>query len=157
MFVPKMPICKLVTRFMTLTLLFTILRYHQAPRLNLKVGEYEEEKLHMLNDPYNLTCEAEGFPLDASTLRWGFKPCKSYSDCWSPHREVYPGIGLLMHNRCLRLPHNFVQNQNCQLSTLYRVGRHVTDLGFVCFLSSYCFVCPILLGQVGIWQNGQIN
>ena len=76
---------------MTLILPFTILRYHQAPRLNLMVEEYSEEKFHLLNDAYNLTCVAEGFPLDASTLRWEFKPCSSYTDCSEP-REVQPGI-----------------------------------------------------------------
>ena len=34
---------------------------------------------------------------------------------------------------------------------------HLVDLDFVCFLPTYCFVCPILLGQVGIGQNGQIT
>ena len=36
------------------------------------------------------------------------------------------------------------------------MGDHLVDLGFVSFLLRHCFVCPILLGQVGIWQNGQI-
>ena len=37
------------------------------------------------------------------------------------------------------------------------MAGHLVDLGFVCFLSTYCFVCPILLEQVGIKQNGQIT
>ena len=40
---------------------------------------------------------------------------------------------------------------------MYRVFNHVIDLGFICFLQSYWFVCPIMLGQVEIWQNGQIT
>ena len=45
------------------------------------------------------------------------------------------------------------------ISTHLRVDGdgHLVDIGFVCFLPRYCFVCPILLGQVGIWQNGQIT
>ena len=39
----------------------------------------------------------------------------------------------------------------------YRVDGHLLDLGFIWFLARYCFVCPILLGQVGIRQNGQIT
>ena len=40
---------------------------------------------------------------------------------------------------------------------LYRVGHHLADLHRFClfFLSRYCFACHILLGQVGIWQDGQ--
>ena len=40
---------------------------------------------------------------------------------------------------------------------VYRVAVHLVDPGFVCFLPRYCFVCPFLLGQVGIRQNGQIT
>ena len=39
----------------------------------------------------------------------------------------------------------------------YRVDSHLVDLGFVCFLLTYCFVGHILLEQVGIGQNGQIT
>ena len=42
-------------------------------------------------------------------------------------------------------------------TSLHRASNHVIDLSFVCFLTRYCFVCPILLGQVGIRQNGQIT
>ena len=31
------------------------------------------------------------------------------------------------------------------------------DLDFICFLTRYCFVCHILLGQVEIGQNVQIT
>ena len=41
--------------------------------------------------------------------------------------------------------------------TLYRVRRKLYDLGFVCFLTKYSFVCHILLGQVGIRQNWKIR
>ena len=37
---------------------------------------------------------------------------------------------------------------------IYRAGGHLVDLGF---LPRYCFVCPILLGQVGIRQVGQME
>ena len=39
----------------------------------------------------------------------------------------------------------------------YRVDGHLVDLGFVCFLTRYCFVCHIPLGQVEIRQNEQIT
>ena len=39
----------------------------------------------------------------------------------------------------------------------YRVAGLLVYLGFECFSLSYCFVCPVLLGQVGIRQNGQIT
>ena len=34
------------------------------------------------------------------------------------------------------------------MEKIYRVAGHLVDLGLVC-----CFVCHILLGQVGIRQN----
>ena len=40
---------------------------------------------------------------------------------------------------------------------LYRVSKYIVDLGFICLLPRYCFVCPILLGQVGVGHNGQIT
>ena len=42
-------------------------------------------------------------------------------------------------------------------NTAWQLAGHLVDLGFVCFLPRYCFVCRILLGQVGIRQNGQIT
>ena len=45
-----------------------------------------------------------------------------------------------------------------QYQLLYRVGgQYLVDLGFVCFLTRYCFACSILLGMVDIRQNGQIT
>ena len=41
--------------------------------------------------------------------------------------------------------------------TLYRVRRKLADLGFVYLLLRYCALCPILLGQVDIWQNRHIS
>ena len=40
-----------------------------------------------------------------------------------------------------------------------RLAGHLAHLGFVCFLTRYCVVCHILLGQVQveILQNGQIT
>ena len=46
---------------------------------------------------------------------------------------------------------------NVQKAFMYRVVGHLADLGFVCFLPRYCFVCPILLAQVEIRQKGQIT
>ena len=34
------------------------------------------------------------------------------------------------------------------LTLVYRADGHLVDLGFICFLTRYCFVCHILLGQV---------
>ena len=39
----------------------------------------------------------------------------------------------------------------------YRVDGHIIGLGVVCFLTRYCFVCHILLGQVRMGQNGQFT
>ena len=50
-----------------------------------------------------------------------------------------------------------MQYQNTEFSEIYSMGGNLVDLGFVCFLTRYCFVCHILLGQVGIRQNGQIT
>ena len=51
----------------------------------------------------------------------------------------------------------FWTNRIRERGLYYRVDGHLADLGFVCFLPWYCFVCPILPGQVGVWQNGQIT
>ena len=68
-----------------------VLRYHQPPQLNLMVeGDErrggEEHPLRILNEAYNLSCEAEGFPLDTATSEWTFKACSSYSNCFEPTR-----------------------------------------------------------------------
>ena len=70
-----------------------VLRYHQPPQLNLIVeGEGprgEGQRLRVLNEAYNLSCEAKGFPLDTATSEWTFKSCSSYSNCSSP-RKLQP-------------------------------------------------------------------
>ena len=49
------------------------------------------------------------------------------------------------------------QSRTRVTSLHYRVDAdgNPVDLGFVCYLARYCFLCSILLGQVGIRQNGQ--
>ena len=55
------------------------------------------------------------------------------------------------------------KKERCDELEVYSTGRlrtrygHLVDLGFVCLLLRYCFVCHILPGQVGIRQNGQIT
>ena len=51
--------------------------------------EGEERQLRILGEAYNLSCVAEGFPLDTATLDWTFKACSSYWDC-SDARRVEP-------------------------------------------------------------------
>ena len=51
------------------------------------------------------------------------------------------------------MPGKNCQSEKCK----YRVAGHLIDLGFICFLSRHCFVCPTLLGKVGIRQDGQIT
>ena len=36
----------------------------------------------------------------------------------------------------------------------YRVAGNLIDLGFVCFLPRYCFVCPFCLGR---WESGKMG
>ena len=40
---------------------------------------------------------------------------------------------------------------------VYRVSHHLSDLHWVVFGFGYSTVCPILLGQMRVWQNGWIN
>ena len=58
-------------------------------------------------------------------------------------------------SRIWKMFHPPLQGSSSFCPALYRVRHQLSDLGFICFLPRYCFLCPILLGQVGIRQNGQ--
>ena len=45
------------------------------------------------------------------------------------------------------------RSSNCSKSC--RVWHQLCDLGFVYLLLKYCFICPILIGEMEMRQNGQ--
>ena len=46
-------------------------------------------------------------------------------------------------------------NYKCVIENLlYRVGQVVVDLGWVDIDFGHFATCPILLGQLEVWQNG---
>ena len=61
----------------------------------------------------------------------------------------------IVHENCQALRHRMSAVGTINDGrNLYRVRCQVSDLGFLCFLTKYCFVCPILLGQ---WESGRIG
>ena len=79
---------------------------------------------------------------------------KSGRSASSSSASSSPMLAVQDVEQLLKLVGNPGMNLNNLWLYKYRVRRQLSDLSFVCFLPRYCFVCSILLGQVGIRQNG---
>ena len=85
-----------------------VLRYHQPPQLNLMVEEGEEDhrrggaegerQLRILNEAYNLSCVAEGFPLDTATSEWTFKACREVFISTISHLNLRFSFSICLNN-----------------------------------------------------------
>ena len=100
------------------------------------------------------TLDALVFAVDASEINNG-------SGASTAMKYFRDELGLMMdglnvHNKDAPILGEWVCMYYVDVSVVYRLAGHLVDLGFICFLQRYCFVCPILVLQVGIRQNGQI-
>ncbi len=70
-----------------------VVKYHQEPMVSLAVdtntsglilpdgSDNNKHDLKVFGQEYNLSCVAEGYPIDVNSTQWTFRQCRSYTDC----------------------------------------------------------------------------